>query len=76
MTNADKIRAMSDEELVEFIYEMIDHDWCDGSGCMIKKDGLCGWPELDCTESAQRWLGCRVDGNPSEVPTGSGGGGE
>ena len=37
MTNADRIRAMSDEELAEFLLG-IDHYWGDGE-CIVVLDG-------------------------------------
>lgn len=55
-SNADRIRAMSDEELAEFVANMVDHDWCCDSGCMIKHAGMCGYAEKGCDESALDWL--------------------
>ena len=55
-TNADRFRAMSDEELAKLVANMVDHDWCCYSGCMIKHAGMCGYAEKGCDESALQWL--------------------
>jgi len=55
-TNADKIREMSDEELAKLIGSMIDHEYCDYKGCIVKQSGLCGFPDIGCDEAALKWL--------------------
>ena len=56
MTNVDKIRSMTDEELGEFIGAMVDHDCCFKSGCKIKHEGCCHYPFYGCDENALEWL--------------------
>ena len=56
MTIADKIRAMTDEELAGLLGDMVDHVECSGTGCKIKESGNCGWPYKGCDESASDWL--------------------
>lgn len=56
MTNADKIRSMTDEELGEFLGDMIDHPFCTEAGCRMKREGLCRYPDYGCDENALAWL--------------------
>ena len=56
MTNADKIRNMTDEELSEFLGEMVDHAFCSETGCKIKRAGFCRYPYFGCDENALAWL--------------------
>ena len=56
MTNGDRVRAMSDEELANLASKLVDHGECDEYGCPIKESGCCGWPDLGCDESALKWL--------------------
>ena len=56
MTNADKIRAMSDEELAEWINETINdgHEWFDKRSCNLCKaenGGRCPTQELDACKN-------------------------
>lgn len=60
-TQADRIRAMSDEELARFIADMVDHPWCSESGCPLKMEGACAYPEKPCDESALDWLKSPVE---------------
>ena len=62
-SNADRIRAMSDEELAMFIADMVDHPWCSESGCPLKRAGACAFPEKPCDESALDWLKSPVEDN-------------
>ena len=51
VTNADRIRAMSDEELAALLIR----DLCDEVFCV---EANCKWAECpdDCTDAALRWL--------------------
>ena len=54
MTNADRIRAMSDGELADFIYD------CDPSceyGCPARVGGCCD----DCVRTIEEWLKQEVE---------------
>ena len=51
MTNADRIRAMSDEELAEFISEQRM-----SFRCMLSKDDGCIIPDMSCKECWLSWL--------------------
>ena len=54
MTNADRIRSMSDEELVEFFLEKMD---C--AACPASEDVAC---EHDrCLENIEEWLQSEVE---------------
>lgn len=53
-TNADRIRAMSDEELAGFLYSC---NWCDNNPmCAEMFDLPNGVPEEMCKACALRWL--------------------
>ena len=56
MTNADKIRSMTDEELGELIADLVDHQPCFETGCKIKCAGFCRYPDYGCDENALVWL--------------------
>lgn len=62
-TNADRIRAMNIEELAQEIANLVDHPWCSEGGCIIKRDGKCGWPERGCDESVLDWLQSPLGGD-------------
>ena len=52
MTRADQFRAMTDEELADFLYEhaIFDKEWC---------HGCCGGDDVDtdaCLACVMRWL--------------------
>lgn len=47
LTNGDRIRAMSDEELADFL---VFSDWCDGT---CGNPGVC---QFDCKEHMMTWL--------------------
>lgn len=51
-TNADRIRAMTDEELAKFLLENVDCNYCTmhGEGCSI-----------DCEEWMRSWLKSPVE---------------
>lgn len=51
-TNADRIRAMSDEELAEFMYSS-DIPWCD--------DKICREGDNRCRECFKKWLQSEVE---------------
>lgn len=52
MTNADKIRAMSDEELADWMY-----DYCACPGCPAQDICMKGYTgEIDCTSIIRKWL--------------------
>ena len=57
-TNADRIRAMSDEELAELLCTA---DWCEACD-QVREDGTCHAMELDgplsqhCVAAGLRWL--------------------
>ncbi|MGE9941089.1 DUF551 domain-containing protein [Bariatricus sp. SGI.161] len=51
-TNADRIRAMSDEDLVEFMYSS-DIPWCD--------DKICREGDNRCRECFKKWLQSEVE---------------
>lgn len=51
-TNADRIRAMSDEELAEFMYSS-DIPWCD--------DKICREDDNGCRECLKKWLRSEVE---------------
>ena len=56
MTNAEKIRSMTDEELGEFLAEMVDHAPCCDACCIINLAGYCRYPYYGCDENALAWL--------------------
>ena len=58
MTNADKIRSMSDEELAEFLYGL-DHYWDDGQYILIIEDTNLN----DGKEDILDWLQSEVKGS-------------
>ncbi len=51
MTNADRIRNMSDDELLEFLY--------DAMGCPIPID--CPSLDIRCTDCLKNWLKDEVE---------------
>ena len=51
-TNADRIRDMSDEDLVEFMYSS-DIPWCD--------DKICREDDNGCRECLKKWLRSEVE---------------
>ena len=55
MTNADKIRAMSDEELVTFLERVHDNpcDACCGNGGQCRRNNA---PEPVCQKHFLKWL--------------------
>ena len=55
MTNADKIRAMSDEELVAFLERVHDNpcDACCGNGGQCRRNNA---PEPVCQKHFLKWL--------------------
>lgn len=55
MTNADKIRAMSDEELVTFFERVHDNpcDACCGNGGQCRRNNA---PEPVCQKHFLKWL--------------------
>lgn len=56
-TNADRIRAMSDEELVEHLYYGFDVQYCNNDpACAKMLDTDEGIPEEKCKECVLKWL--------------------
>lgn len=56
LTNADRIRAMTDEELAKWFCDKVS---CD-CGCLaICKD--CGWDDKSCTQAWLDWLKQEAD---------------
>ena len=53
-THADRIRAMSDEELAKLIYEVDGLGWCKSLPECIKAEGLI--PKEKCIGCALAWL--------------------
>lgn len=51
MTNAEKIRSMSDEELAEFLAY---NAYCEE--CYVKKDDSCCYPDGTCKQKHLDWL--------------------
>ena len=57
MTNADRIRAMSDEELAQALYNGLDAEYCTNDPvCADLFDSDDGIPEEKCIACALRWL--------------------
>lgn len=60
MTNGDRIRQMNDEELSEFIEEVVNTRGC--SACDQKKNWFCEKSEWEtCKECIKRWLQKEVE---------------
>ena len=57
MTNADKIRSMTDEELAEYFYEAD----VDCSMCCVYENKNCHKMELSCKDGILEWLGNEVE---------------
>lgn len=56
-TNADRIRAMSDEELAEYVYYGLDAEFCSNAPeCIKLLDADDGIPEEKCKACALNWL--------------------
>lgn len=55
-TNADRIRAMTDEELAEFIGRCVDHEFHLECVCFLNQFGYCQYPTRGCDENALEWL--------------------
>ena len=51
VTNADRIRNMSDEELAEFLAY---NAYCEE--CYVKKDDSCCYPDVTCKQKHIEWL--------------------
>lgn len=58
MSNADKIRAMSDEELARFLRKTV---WEDGENLFDCSDYNCGHPCMEC-KAYLIWLQSEVEG--------------
>jgi hypothetical protein len=57
MTNADRIRAMSDEELAEHLYYGFDLQYCHNyPECAVMLDTKEGIPEARCIGCVLEWL--------------------
>ena len=57
MTNADRIRAMTDEELAKILYYGFDYRYCSNDpACFALLDTEGGVPEEKCIGCALRWL--------------------
>lgn len=59
ITNADKLRAMSDEELAELWWERVDCGEC-------PLHSVCRIAGQDCKKLALDWLRSEVNNNPAE----------
>lgn len=66
MTNADKIRAMSDEELGEFIISISDEGW--PFACQNKPECHNGAPDGLCNKCFMDWL--RKPAEEPKLPSG------
>lgn len=56
-TNADRIRAMSDEELAELLYNGVDSEYCSNDpACADLLDTEDGVPEEKCIGCLMKWL--------------------
>lgn len=57
LTNGDRIRAMSDEELVEMLYNGVDAEYCrNAPECGEMLDADDGIPEEKCKGCLLNWL--------------------
>ena len=56
MTNADRIRNMSDEELAEFLAY---NAYCEE--CYVKKDDSCCYPDGTCRQKHLEWLKSKAE---------------
>lgn len=57
ITNADRLRSMTDEELARVLYNGIDAEYCSNDptcGAMLDESG--GVPEERCIACALKWL--------------------
>ena len=64
MTNADRIRAMSDAELAEHLYYGFDVQYCHNSPeCAAMLDTDEGIPEAKCKGCALEWLQQPAEGD-------------
>lgn len=59
MTNYKQIKQMDIEQMADLFGNIFD---CSANceDCLIKKSGCCGYPGLDCCESAMKWLESEV----------------
>ena len=56
-TNADRIRAMSDEDLAQLLYNGVDAEYCTNApACAAMLDEPDGVPEEKCIGCLMRWL--------------------
>lgn len=58
MTNGDKIRSMTDEELARYLCDLMGYDLCGCecplyNFCLLNHALLVGWLEQECTENGQ-----------------------
>ncbi|MBO5953465.1 MAG: hypothetical protein J6Q53_05035 [Oscillospiraceae bacterium] len=57
MTRADRIRAMSDEELARYVYQVGDAPFCQNlEECKTMLDSDIEIPDEKCIACALRWL--------------------
>ena len=54
MTNFEKIKAMSVEEMAELLGGLTDRACVNCNDCLMKKE--CQYPFLGCDENALKWL--------------------
>lgn len=60
MTNAEKIRTMSDEELAEFLYRIATSAEC--NICQMKRGWVCSKTENEtCNDGVVKWLQSEVE---------------
>ena len=71
MTNYEKIRNMSIEEMAEFLGVYNDRDCVSCEECIMSSH--CEFPVLPCDENALKWLKDEVAGNIYDDPELSGG---
>ncbi len=60
-TNADRIRAMSDEEMAKFLQEDVFYEpWCPDDVVCVLGEG-CQLTDKDCGKCALKWLKQEVE---------------
>ena len=67
LTNADRIRSMSDEELAAYIVELTDGVYClHLEACYEDLHGDGGFPEERCRACAVKWLRSEADAKTTQ----------
>jgi hypothetical protein len=57
MTNADKIRGMTDKELADFLFSYVEPCFL----CAYKEQGTCAPVDKDCSDGRLMWLKKEAD---------------